>query len=130
MWNTWFLLLDITSSGRLGYLMAPLTRRTLESQETAPNRRTRHGPPGGDPIAYPALETPLLQSIELERSLGSDLDDTHHYWEGFDARPEGREPEFCGEGRLRSSPPSNLHDHRHLALPVRAHDPDVEGDPE
>ena len=44
----------------------------------------------------PALETPFLQGLELERSLSRDLDDTHDHSEGYDARPEGREPEFRG----------------------------------
>lgn len=44
-----------------------------------------------------ALETPLEQGLELERSLGRELDDTHDYREGFEARIEEREPEFRGE---------------------------------
>jgi enoyl-CoA hydratase/carnithine racemase len=44
-----------------------------------------------------ALETPLRQGLELERSLGRELDDTHDYREGFEARIEEREPEFRGE---------------------------------
>jgi enoyl-CoA hydratase/carnithine racemase len=44
-----------------------------------------------------ALETPLQQGLELERSLGRELDDTHDYREGFEARIEDREPEFRGE---------------------------------
>ncbi len=44
-----------------------------------------------------ALETPLPQGLELERSLGRELDDTHDYREGFEARLEDREPEFRGE---------------------------------
>jgi len=44
-----------------------------------------------------ALETPLEQGLDLERSLGRALDDTHDYREGFDARLEDREPEFRGE---------------------------------
>jgi enoyl-CoA hydratase/carnithine racemase len=44
-----------------------------------------------------AFETPLEQGLELERSLGRALDDTHDYREGFEARIEDREPEFRGE---------------------------------
>jgi enoyl-CoA hydratase/carnithine racemase len=44
-----------------------------------------------------ALETPLEQGLELERSLGRELDDTHDYREGFEARIEDRDPEFRGE---------------------------------
>jgi enoyl-CoA hydratase/carnithine racemase len=44
-----------------------------------------------------ALETPLEAGLDLERSLGRQLDDTDDYREGFDARLEGREPEFRGE---------------------------------
>ena len=48
-----------------------------------------------------ALETPLEAGLELERSLGRELDDTRDYREGFDAHLEDREPEFRGEGRYR-----------------------------
>jgi enoyl-CoA hydratase/carnithine racemase len=44
-----------------------------------------------------AMETPLEAGLELERSLGRELNDTHDYREGFDARLEDREPEFRGE---------------------------------
>ncbi|WP_336136084.1 enoyl-CoA hydratase/isomerase family protein [Natronomonas amylolytica] len=44
-----------------------------------------------------AFEMPLQQGLELERSLGQKLDDTHDYLEGFEARIEDREPEFRGE---------------------------------
>jgi enoyl-CoA hydratase/carnithine racemase len=44
-----------------------------------------------------ALETPLDEGLALERALGRELDDTADYREGFDARLEGREPEFQGE---------------------------------
>ncbi|MFT4884675.1 MAG: enoyl-CoA hydratase/carnithine racemase [Natronomonas sp.] len=44
-----------------------------------------------------AFEMPLQQGLELERSLGQKLDDTHDYREGFEARIEDREPEFRGE---------------------------------
>ncbi|WP_276260325.1 enoyl-CoA hydratase/isomerase family protein [Haloglomus litoreum] len=44
-----------------------------------------------------AMETPLDEGLELERALGRELDDTADYREGFDARLEGREPEFQGE---------------------------------
>lgn len=43
-----------------------------------------------------ALETPLEQGLEFERALGHELDDTRDYREGFEARLEGREPEFEG----------------------------------
>lgn len=43
-----------------------------------------------------ALETPLDEGLALERALGRELDDTADYREGFDARLEGREPEFEG----------------------------------
>lgn len=43
-----------------------------------------------------ALETPLDEGLRLERSLGRELDDTRDYREGFEARIEGREPEFEG----------------------------------
>lgn len=43
-----------------------------------------------------ALETPLERGLELERSLGKQLDDTRDYREGFEARIEDREPEFHG----------------------------------
>jgi uncharacterized protein (DUF2235 family) len=39
----------------------------------------------------------LEDGLGLERSLGRQLDDPHDYREGFDARLEGREPEFRGE---------------------------------
>lgn len=44
-----------------------------------------------------AFETPLQQGLELERTLGRELDDTHDYREGFEARIEDRDPEFKGE---------------------------------
>ena len=43
-----------------------------------------------------ALETPLDEGLELERTLGAALDDTYDYNEGFSARIEDREPEFEG----------------------------------
>lgn len=44
-----------------------------------------------------ALDMPLDEGLALERALGHELDDTHDYREGFDARLEDREPEFRGE---------------------------------
>jgi enoyl-CoA hydratase/carnithine racemase len=44
-----------------------------------------------------ALETPLDKGLEYERTLGGELDDTHDYREGFEARIEDRDPEFKGE---------------------------------
>lgn len=44
-----------------------------------------------------ALETPLETGLRYERSLARQLDDTHDYREGFDARLEGRQPRFRGE---------------------------------
>lgn len=44
-----------------------------------------------------ALETPLETGLRYERSLARELDDTHDYHEGFDARLEGRQPRFRGE---------------------------------
>ena len=44
-----------------------------------------------------ALETPLDRGLAFERALGRELDDTADYREGFEARLEGREPEFRGE---------------------------------
>ncbi|WP_254762907.1 enoyl-CoA hydratase/isomerase family protein [Natrinema marinum] len=44
-----------------------------------------------------ALDMPLEQGLEYERQLGHELDDTHDYREGFEARLEDREPEFRGE---------------------------------
>lgn len=43
-----------------------------------------------------ALETPLDEGLAYERSLGRELDATRDYREGFDARIEGRDPEFEG----------------------------------
>jgi enoyl-CoA hydratase/carnithine racemase len=43
-----------------------------------------------------ALETGLDEGLELERTLGRELDDTHDYHEGFNARIEDRKPEFEG----------------------------------
>jgi enoyl-CoA hydratase/carnithine racemase len=43
-----------------------------------------------------APETPLDEGLALERALAEQLDHTHDYREGFDARIEGREPEFEG----------------------------------
>ncbi len=43
-----------------------------------------------------ALELPLDRGLAYERSLGRELDDTADYREGFEARIEGREPEFEG----------------------------------
>jgi len=43
-----------------------------------------------------AMETPLQQGLEYERSLGRELDDTRDYREGFEARIEDRDPEFEG----------------------------------
>jgi enoyl-CoA hydratase/carnithine racemase len=43
-----------------------------------------------------ALETPLDEGLELERTLGASLDDTEDYHQAFSARIEGREPEFEG----------------------------------
>lgn len=44
-----------------------------------------------------ALEMPLEQGLAYERRLGHELDDTNDYREGFEARLDGREPEFRGE---------------------------------
>lgn len=44
-----------------------------------------------------SFEMPLEQGLEYERTLGLQLDSTHDYREGFEARIEGREPEFRGE---------------------------------
>ena len=44
-----------------------------------------------------ALELPLEQGLAYERQLAYGLDDTDDYREGFDARLEGRQPEFHGE---------------------------------
>ncbi|MDS0473446.1 enoyl-CoA hydratase/isomerase family protein [Natrinema sp. 1APR25-10V2] len=44
-----------------------------------------------------AFDMPLEQGLEYERQLGHELDDTHDYREGFEARLEDREPEFRGE---------------------------------
>jgi enoyl-CoA hydratase/carnithine racemase len=43
-----------------------------------------------------ALETPLDEGLQFERSLGRELDDTQDYREGFEARIEGRTPDFEG----------------------------------
>ena len=43
-----------------------------------------------------AFETPLDEGLELERELAAEIDDSRDYQEGFDARLEGREPEFEG----------------------------------
>ena len=43
-----------------------------------------------------AFETSLEEGLELERELAAEIDDSHDYREGFDARLEGREPEFEG----------------------------------
>ncbi|WP_255197376.1 enoyl-CoA hydratase/isomerase family protein [Halorarius litoreus] len=43
-----------------------------------------------------ALETPLQEGLALERALGKELDSTRDYREGFEARIEGRDPEFEG----------------------------------
>lgn len=43
-----------------------------------------------------ALDTPLDEGLAFERALGRELDDTRDYREGFDARLEGREPNFEG----------------------------------
>lgn len=44
-----------------------------------------------------AGDVPLERGLELERTLGRELDDTHDYREGFEARLEDRDPEFKGE---------------------------------
>lgn len=44
-----------------------------------------------------ALDMPLKRGLELEYALGQELDDTHDYREGFEARLEDRDPEFKGE---------------------------------
>jgi enoyl-CoA hydratase/carnithine racemase len=44
-----------------------------------------------------ALDMPLERGLELEYALGQELDDTHDYREGFEARLEDRDPEFRGE---------------------------------
>ncbi|APX97175.1 enoyl-CoA hydratase/isomerase family protein [Natronorubrum daqingense] len=43
-----------------------------------------------------ALEMPLEEGLAYERALGTQLDDTHDYTEGFSARLEDRKPEFEG----------------------------------
>jgi enoyl-CoA hydratase/3-hydroxyacyl-CoA dehydrogenase len=43
-----------------------------------------------------AFETSLEEGLELERQLGAEIEDSHDYREGFEARLEGREPEFEG----------------------------------
>lgn len=44
-----------------------------------------------------AQEMPLQQGLRYERMLGKQLDDTHDYREGFEARIEERDPKFRGE---------------------------------
>ncbi|MFC6717114.1 enoyl-CoA hydratase/isomerase family protein [Natrialbaceae archaeon GCM10025810] len=44
-----------------------------------------------------AFDIPLERGLAYERSLGHELDHTRDYREGFEARLEGREPEFTGE---------------------------------
>ena len=44
-----------------------------------------------------AFDTSHEAGLAYERSLGHALDDTSDYREGFEARLEGREPEFSGE---------------------------------
>jgi enoyl-CoA hydratase/carnithine racemase len=44
-----------------------------------------------------ALDTPLDEGLAFGRALGRELDDTHDYREGFDARLEDREPVFEGQ---------------------------------
>jgi enoyl-CoA hydratase/carnithine racemase len=44
-----------------------------------------------------ALDVSLDRGFAFERALGRELDDTEDYREGFEARLEGREPEFRGE---------------------------------
>lgn len=44
-----------------------------------------------------AFETPLDTGLELEGQLGDSLTATDDYTEGFEARLEGRSPEFSGE---------------------------------
>jgi enoyl-CoA hydratase/carnithine racemase len=43
-----------------------------------------------------APETELATGLEHERTLAAELDDTHDYHEGFEARVEHREPSFEG----------------------------------
>lgn len=43
-----------------------------------------------------AFDMPLEEGLAYERALGSELDDTDDYREGFEARLEGRDPEFVG----------------------------------
>lgn len=44
-----------------------------------------------------AFDRPLEDGLAFERELGRELDDTRDYREGFDARIEGRDPDFVGE---------------------------------
>lgn len=44
-----------------------------------------------------AFDVPIDRGLAFERALGNELDDTRDYREGFDARIEGRDPEFTGE---------------------------------
>ena len=43
-----------------------------------------------------AFETGLEEGLELERELAAEIEDTRDYREGFEARLEGRDPEFEG----------------------------------
>jgi enoyl-CoA hydratase/carnithine racemase len=43
-----------------------------------------------------ALDTPLEEGLARESELGAELVDTHDYEEGFQARLDGRQPEFEG----------------------------------
>ncbi|MFC6939939.1 enoyl-CoA hydratase/isomerase family protein [Salinirubellus sp. GCM10025818] len=43
-----------------------------------------------------AFETSLEEGLELERELAAEIEDSRDYREGFDARLDGREPEFEG----------------------------------
>jgi len=64
------------------------------------DRLCKNAPPGlrnAKRALNAALETPLETGLEFERSLGRELDDTHDYREGFEARIEQRDPEFRGE---------------------------------
>jgi enoyl-CoA hydratase/3-hydroxyacyl-CoA dehydrogenase len=43
-----------------------------------------------------AFDTSMEEGLELERELAAEIEDSRDYREGFDARLDGREPEFEG----------------------------------
>lgn len=73
--------------------------RVDERARTFADELTENAPLGMErakQALHAATEMPIDEGLQLERALGRELDATHDYREGFEARIEGRQPSFEG----------------------------------